>query len=139
MECPLVAFGQLSYPCEPHVWREVERLLTPSLGRSGEDMDVVCAELGCGLAQLWAAIEGREMKLALVTRLDGYMDGVRCLIWHLGGRDRYSWLEYQDEIAKWAKAEGCIEMEAHTRPGFARELTRMGWRPHTVTVRKALV
>lgn len=131
-----MTFGQLSYPCEPHVWREVERLLAPSLDRSGEDMDVVCAELGCGLAQLWAAIDGREMKLALLTRLDQHPDGLRCLIWHLGGRDRHSWLRHQDDIAEWARAEGCVEMEAYARPGFMPDIPN--WKPHRVIVRKAL-
>lgn len=129
-------FGQLSWPCELHVRNEVERLLAPSLAKSGEDFDMVRAELDCGLAQLWAAIDGPAMKLALVTRLDQHTDGLRCLIWHLGGRDRHSWLRHQDDIAEWARAEGCVEMEAYARPGFMPDIPN--WKPHRVIVRKAL-
>ena len=129
-------FGQLSWPCEPKVWGEVERLLRPSLRRSDDELDEVTTQLAHGLAQLWAAIDGTEMKLALVTRLDQATRGLRCLIWHLGGHDRHSWLKFQDEIADWARAEGCIDMEAYARPGFLPDIH--DWTPHKVIVRKAL-
>jgi hypothetical protein len=122
--------GMIRDPLQWERWPWARDLILRSVEPSDDRMEDVERELASGQAQLWVC-DG----MAGVTQLLQTKHGKQCFIWQLAG----TWLPdgpaLTAEVERWARAEGCMSIEANMRPGFERLLK---WRKHTVVLRKVL-
>lgn len=79
-----------------------------------------------GTLQLWPAEKG-----CLVTEIVDF-PRKRVLNIFLAAGDMRQVLDMNDDVAAWAKAQGCTAMTAYGRKGWERVARRFGWTsPHT--------
>lgn len=70
--------------------------------------------------QLWVAFDGDRINAAAVTELDTVARGKVCRVVACGGRKHVSWADCIAPIEDFARAQGCVAMRIHGRPGWAR-------------------
>lgn len=74
-----------------------------------------------GEAQLWAVMDDGIINGAAITSLDFGSAGGACTVHKLGGRGLKNWYrEFDEEITRFAKANGCSAVMAVTRKGFTK-------------------
>lgn len=82
------------------------------------------AEIATGHRQMWLAFDAGEVHAVALTQI---VDGSckTCVVTHCAGQGRGNWAHLIHDIGTWAKALGCVLLEAVTRPGWERVLKDM--------------
>lgn len=113
------------------VWSDLWPLLEPAARLTRENIDYLggirAKELQC-----WAIYEQNRPVAGIVTRLwTDTTSGERISQIHLvGGSRLLEWAaDFLDKLTAWAKAEGCVWLEAAGRPGWKRIAPRLGFTP----------
>lgn len=70
--------------------------------------------------QLWLAIEGEEVIAVLISEINTFPLGWVCNFVIGTGKQRHKWEHFRHDLARWAKAQGCIRMRLEARPGWKR-------------------
>ena len=86
--------------------------------KSAPEIKALCETGG---AQLWFAWSD-HCEAAAVTELSQLPQGLKCIIFALGGDDSSRWLGYLDELEAWATTQNCNGMRIYGRKGWARKL-----------------
>lgn len=123
--------------CVPAIWPRVEQLVVGAITRTDlcHTLDVVPKVMD-GTAQLWLAIDGKDILAAATTLLRRTDKHLICELTALGGRDRPRWLPMLDQIEAWAKAEGATALRFFGRRGWTRVLKN--YRTRHVILEKTL-
>ena len=123
----------------PLAWAEAGPLLAGAIARGDGNYtpyDVYLA-LVDGRMQLWIAELGGRAQAAMVTRIVDYPQKRVCAVAWLGGRRRESWWPLMPQLELWARAMGCVAVEAWVgRRGWRRLLP--DWRPVYRVLRKEI-
>lgn len=87
--------------------------------------------------QLWVALDGDEVKVAILTtvcpdRLQTFA------VTHAAGKDRAEWLPMFGYLEAFARQIGCGNMRVIPRPGYEPELRELGLRKTHVIMEKRL-
>lgn len=105
------------------VWLECHEILSKSFGKRNY---VHCVDDYYSLvknkeAQLWVAIHGDEIYGAALTVVSIGSTNKICEIVSLAGKKLRLWIgEMEKTITDFAKANGCVQVDAITRRGFSR-------------------
>lgn len=121
-------------------WGTVEPLLAEAMEYSNFETtgDLLC-EIEKGKALLWVVHTGSLIEAALVTQLKIDKRGKFLSIWALAGENMEHWIHLHEEIAAFAKYEGCNRMVHGMRPGFAKVMMKkFGYRMSHATIEKAI-
>ena len=124
------------------VWPLVEGWIARVCERDGKYRpDDVLARCRDGRAQLWVAWDADAPKpcarAAIVTQVQRFPRRTEAEIWLVGGEDRKRWVcPVLETLEAWARAQGCVAIEAVGRPGWRDDLP--GWRRDLVIYRKEL-
>lgn len=84
--------------------------------------------------QLWVWVKEQKIIACCVTMVVVYPQRKVCQLPYIAGAGLRQWLECEETIIKWAKANGCTKLEGFDRGGWLRVLT--GWYKVWVTIRK---
>ena len=85
--------------------------------------------LHAGTFQLWLAMDEGQIKGWGITEVVQYPELRRIRFVFLGGIDFDEWSrELTPTIEEWAKSFGATEIEAWTRPGFYKKLSKQGFK-----------
>jgi hypothetical protein len=108
----------------PLVWDDiqphVEEIIALNLGRiSADDLYL---ELLQRKMQLWLIRRGKKVLMAGVTVIRVYPDCKAANVIGISGTDIDSWMKFEAELLKWAKAEGCVAIDVVARKGWLRKL-----------------
>lgn len=109
-------------PTPVSIWPAVAPLLIPAIEQGGEaTFNEVAEEIDAGLAHLWIAHEGEDVRMALVTQhaSDGSFH-----LWLCGGREMSTWLRFLPVVKAAARDAGCDRLTIDGRRGWGRVL---GW------------
>ena len=122
------------------VWGLIEHLLVPVSEGSLDNYTVEEYRTDCENrdAQLWLSVKDGEIESCAVTRIDVYRRFKSCAFIAVGGRERDNWLEFESDIAEWAKAQGCTYLDGFFRKGWERVLRDQGWSLGWTFARKRL-
>ena len=121
-------------------WKAAEKHLRPAVEGFSDgcwQIEDVYTFLKSRDMQLWTAFDDREMVAAAVTQIICYPRKKLCAVHFVGGIGRNNWLQFQEVIGAWAKAQGCAAMETSARKGWLRVLTN--WRPVWTQLRRDLI
>lgn len=92
-----------------------------------------------GTMQLWMAVgEDNKVICVCVTEVRQYPNYRVCDLRITTGQDYERWVDYMDEICKWAKENDCKKMEVFARPGWERILKHKGFVKTHVQIEKKL-
>lgn len=102
----------------PHLERALAR------GRGEYAIDDIRAAIEARDMQLWVYGKFAKVAAAAVTEIRRYPRKTVCVVILTGGDSRTGWKEAARRIEEWAKAQGCTEIRAYGRRGWARAV---GW------------
>ena len=75
----------------------------------------------------------------VLTEIRQYPEEKICIVHFLGGEQFDSWkTQVDDDLEKFAKAQGCKALEAGCRLGLERKMKSLGWKRWHVVIRKEL-
>ena len=105
--------------------------------------DDVIDWIGEGKMQLWCVLAGGmaarpRVKAVCVTEILSYPRRTVLSVPVLVGEDRDEWLSHLDVLSRWARAQGCAEIEAMARPGWGRVLAPAGFKTTHIRIEKEL-
>ena len=87
--------------------------------------------------QLWVAMDGDEVKVALLTAVAG--DRLKTFdITHAAGRDRDLWLPMFGYLEAFARQIDCGKVRITARLGYEKEFTKIGLKKTHIVMEKAL-
>lgn len=108
-------------------------------GQSLMDSDSILDWVEMQIAQLWLVHDGERPVSAFVTQIDTTIFGSGLNVVALGGVGLDDWLPgVENTIEEFAREKGCVRVQMEGRRGWARELTKFGWRETTVKMIKEL-
>lgn len=118
------------------VWPIVEPMLAIAAERSDGDFttDVVYQNLIFGHMQLFVWQVNEKISAACVTEIYSRRCKKVCSMPLIGGTDMKFWLKAEDELVKYAKEQGCSQLEGYCRDGWLRVLKN--WKKVWVTMRR---
>ncbi len=125
----------------PLWWRAARPLVARAADRSDGRYradDVLAARLRREM-QLWVAVDRSDperIEALCVTEIAAYPQEKRCGLVFCAGRDAARWISHLDDIAAWARAQGCAALEFQGRTGWERLLK--GWEKTHVLLRKRI-
>ena len=120
-------------------WGAVEPFIALAMDFSPfEDVQTVYDALDKEQAQLWVIWDRGKIVAAVVTRLEITKTGNYCNIWACAGKGFAHWVHLIREIEDWARKEGCTAIYETGRPGLARKLKQLGYKPTHIRLEKAL-
>lgn len=104
------------------LWSQIEHLLLPVLAlTSTHTAEDVRRSLMSMQAQLWARIEGGEVKAVVTTEFVNYPVGLFVRVWHAGAlTGAMDDDAFFDVLDRWRQANGCVGFEAVGRHGWLR-------------------
>lgn len=113
----------------PTVWPKIRDYLIAAIRKSDEgercQLDLLMADIISGRSQLWVAVKEGEITCATVTLLCEQYGGWSVCIYLMGGRGMSEWIEQvHEEIVRFAKENDAKWIDACTRPGIGKLLTR---------------
>ena len=125
--------------CVHIVWDKVKPLIQRAIDKGNGDC--FCVE------DILSFLENRDMQLWIhpsenlsccVTQIVTYPQKKVCQIIFVAGSKMGQWLSCDEQIAAWAKTNGCTRLEAACRDGWLRVLSKKNWRKSSVIIRKDL-
>lgn len=129
--------GELAFTM-PMIASEIERALRYSRGEVElSDIKLRCEQ---GLMQLWIIMEdGIGVSGVAVTEVIDYPNLKAARVVALAGENIEKWMKLGDEVlAAWARHSKCDVLEAIGRAGWAKMLTKVGWKQQYVYVGREL-
>ena len=123
------------------VWNLAKDLVHKACIRAGGFVDEKHIKEFCkqGTMQLWLVVnESNNVLCVCVTEIREYPNYKVCDTKIVTGKDYKKWFHYVDEIAKWAKTQGCKKMEIFSRPGYVPMFKARGYKATHVQVEKNL-
>lgn len=76
------------------------------------------------------------MQLAAITRILVYPNKKRLSIDLIVGKEMEDGVPYLQQVERWAAERGCVEIEAHVRPGVRKVMEKYGFsKPYEVITR----
>ena len=128
----------LSIPqyCVPTVWESVAPLLQKAVDKGQHDYsleDIKSCLLNRDM-QLWVWVEENKIIACCITSVVIYPQRKICQLPYIAGAGLKQWLQHEDTIITWAKAQGCTKLEGFDRGGWLRVLKT--WYKVWVTIRK---
>lgn len=115
-------------------WFQVRDLLEPVIVDGGYTADFVAHALMMRQMQLWVG-----EAYACVTQITVRPLGNACTVLFLAGEGVKDWFSgLMDVLEDWARQNGCVMVECHGRPGWAKMGASRGYEVSGVTVRKVL-
>ncbi len=88
-----------------------------------------------GTRQLWLVTDNDRIIACGTTVIMKHEKRIVCEIPEITGTDLMAWKDLQDDLGKWALAQGCQELIGYDRGGWARVL---GWERMYTVIRKRL-
>lgn len=133
------AVGVLSH-LTPKAWPLIENWVSAALEKSKADCTAkdVREQLADRRMQLWLAWEGDRAKGCCVTELVNTARGRICNLVAVGGIDFAEWRALIEDIKAWARANGCVCLEASGRAGWERLVGDDGWKKVRTTIEMEL-
>lgn len=111
------------------IWPHVRFLIWHAMRRGGlSSFGPLERSVLAGVALVWLALDGKELRAAAVTELAVTEWGKSCTIVACGGNGMREWLPLITGLEKYAIAEGCGVMRIVGRKGWARMLPEYGAR-----------
>lgn len=119
------------------------RCLKPAVERSKGEWRVgdIIALILQGSMQLWTSERDGEVEAVCVTQLLFWPNMKALNFVFIGGKRAGNWIAMDDEMAEWARSQGCTELRGvfdMDRKGWWRWIARKGWEPAYTIVRKAI-
>lgn len=104
-------------------WPESKKYIQKALLADGErfTLESIYQGIVSRDLQLWVA-EGSEIKAICITEIQKLPKTTVCLLFLCGGTDHKEWVGHIKPIERWAKSQGCNEMEIVGRKGWGRVL-----------------
>lgn len=117
-------------------WGGVCDLLEPACERSDGDwkIDDVYHELMNDGLQLFVWQPKNKVIAACVTKIYSNRNHKICAMPLIGGIAMNDWLQVEDQLVKFAKEQGCDQLEGYCRDGWLRVLKN--WRKVWTTMRR---
>lgn len=121
-----------------HLWRDRLEWHFASFCRDGSlKPDTLWADVEEKRRQLWVGMHEGAVKVALLTTV--IADELQTLaVTHAAGSDRAVWLPFLGYLEAFGREIGCGRLQITCRPGYERELSRMGARKTHIMMEKAL-
>lgn len=88
--------------------------------------------------RLWLALSEGEVLACAVSMIQEYPRAKVCALLLVGGEKLDQWLHFSDDIAAWAKSQGCTALEGPGRKGWERAAKSLGWKPVWTVYRRML-
>ena len=117
------------------IWNDVSRVLHRSVLTAGGrfDLNDVRKGIKSGFYDLWVVMEEDRVVAALTTRVVAYPQCKSLALDWIGGSRMREWLpQAQKVMTKFAKENGCTQLEGYGRKGWDRWLRAYGWEPHYI-------
>lgn len=114
----------------------VSNIAEHSRGKYNTEDFFSCAFLG--KVQFWLGLEELNVKAFGVTQVNDFPSSRVCQFVGLTGEDRKEWISWMQEIEKWAKFNGCTDMELVCRPGWERVMKDQNFKKTHVVLNKYL-
>ena len=124
------------------IWNDVSRVLHRSVLTAGGrfDLNDVRKGIKSGFYDLWVVMEEDRVVAALTTRVVAYPQCKSLALDWIGGSRMREWLpQAQKVMTKFAKENGCIQLEGYGRKGWDRWLRTYGWEPHYIAYKMEIV
>lgn len=124
-----------------YVWTDVEPMLQKAVSASGGRYNTVSVldALFKGEIGLWVILDGREIIAAATTRICQYPKGRALAIDWMGGTRMKEWLPLvQETFVRYARENGCNELQGYGRRAWGRVLRTHGWKPDYVAYKMDL-
>ncbi len=83
--------------------------------------------------QLWVLWDNRPIAAVLTV-----VNMPRMVLTHAAGENRTQWLPFMEYLAVWGGEIGCDRLEAVARPGWERDLKKVGMKKTHVVMEKRL-
>lgn len=87
----------------------------------------VLEQLLNGGYQLWYSERDDEIEAMLITQILQHPRKKILALPFIAGVNRDNWLPFKDTICRFARSNGCVELEGYFRPGWLRVLKGTGW------------
>lgn len=119
------------------IWEQVAPLIGRALARNrGEyTVDDIRRMIESRDMQLWVYGAGGKVRAAAVTEILSFPRRTVCNVVLCAGACRAGWRQAAARMEEWAKAQGCAEIKAIGRRGWARAV---GWQELDTVTGKAL-
>jgi hypothetical protein len=124
--------------CAATVWKDVAPLLQKAIDKSQKDwsIDNILYHLQERNMQLWVWTEDYKIVAACVSQVIIYPNKKVCQLPFIAGKMMRNWLDCEQEVTKWAKEQGCTQLEGFCRDGWLRVLMPRNWFKCWITMRK---
>lgn len=125
-----------------YVWSDVEPMLEKATNTSGGRYNTIAVldALLKGDIALWVVLDEATPVAAMTTRVTQFPNGRRSLAidWIGGGRMK-EWLPLvQETFVRYARDNGCTEIQGFGRKGWERVLRTYGWKPEYIAYKMDL-
>ena len=123
------------------VWNLAKDLVHKACIRAGGFVDEKHIKEFCkqGTMQLWLVVnESNSVLCVCVTEIRDYPNYKVCDTKIVTGKNYKDWFHYVDDIAKWAKTQGCKKMEIYSRRGYVPMFKARGYKATHAQVEKDL-
>lgn len=130
----------ISWQAVPNVWSVVSPMLQRAINKSQKDysLEDILYHLGQRNMQLWVWLEKDQIEACCISQIIEYPQRKVCQLPFVAGRMMRRWIACEDEISKWAKSQGCTQLEGFCRDGWLRVLSPRNWFKVWITMRKEI-
>lgn len=114
-----------------------EAMLTMRGKYDGEDI-FTCAVLN--KVQFWIGIDDSDLDIKLfgITQINDFPSTRICQVICVTGKEKELWENQMIHVEKWAKHNGCTDMELIARPGWERIMKKYNYEKTHVVLNKAI-
>jgi hypothetical protein len=113
------------------VWPGVVRLIASVINHPRNDKDEglvdVYDALKDGTYQLWISEKDDQVEAICITGIEQRPRKKICKIPYIAGVDHKNWIPFLDALMRFARSQGCDEMEGYFRKGWLRVLRDSDW------------
>jgi len=119
-------------------WHLVAPMIDAALERGhGEfDLEHLRTFVLQGNMQLWVGYEESKIFAVCLTECATYPNYKVLRVVVLAGRDMKEWTHLEPLLEGYARATDCAFIEGWTRPGMAKVVEPLGYKPHYTIIRK---
>lgn len=113
------------------VWESVVQLIASVINHPRNDKDEglvdVYDKLVDGAYQLWISERDDKVEAICITAIEQRPRKKIARIPYIAGVKHKNWIHFMDALIRWARANGCDEMEGYFRQGWLRVLRGSEW------------